>query len=325
MRPTTSRCRAWLDALADYLDDDLPPDERRRFEHHASVCPRCAALLATVRGDSPHCEGTFDVAEAVLAHTSGPACCVVERALAAGDESRPHAADPLVREHLAHCPPCRALEEALAWMVPLLPEMGEAQPDATFTADVLRATRACGSAPGRSRLTEWWKQATSAPLFQWQAAYVGAAFLVVLGGSPFTPAHGVRGLLAGAFARVEERLPGADALCEQLASRVSPVWAATGGRVRAPAESLVGEIVRRSRTAAGAADHVWSDIQVLTGALRDGEYALASEGVRLLRADAVSLWKAVRGGEVGAPFTGGGTGFEPRAPRTNTRSASATS
>lgn len=34
---------------SEYLDDELPPSGRRRVERHASVCPQCHELLASLR------------------------------------------------------------------------------------------------------------------------------------------------------------------------------------------------------------------------------------------------------------------------------------
>lgn len=35
--------------LSDYIDRELAPEERRRLEEHASVCPQCRRVLATLR------------------------------------------------------------------------------------------------------------------------------------------------------------------------------------------------------------------------------------------------------------------------------------
>ena len=34
---------------SEYLDGELPQAERKRVERHASVCPKCRALLASLR------------------------------------------------------------------------------------------------------------------------------------------------------------------------------------------------------------------------------------------------------------------------------------
>ncbi len=44
------REHGWTQArLSDYLDDDLPPEERRRVEAHVELCPECRRVLRTLR------------------------------------------------------------------------------------------------------------------------------------------------------------------------------------------------------------------------------------------------------------------------------------
>jgi anti-sigma factor RsiW len=38
-------CRELSEFLADYLADELGPDERLRFEEHLAECPECVAYL----------------------------------------------------------------------------------------------------------------------------------------------------------------------------------------------------------------------------------------------------------------------------------------
>ena len=35
--------------LSAYLDSELSPDDRRRLEAHAGICPECGRMLATLR------------------------------------------------------------------------------------------------------------------------------------------------------------------------------------------------------------------------------------------------------------------------------------
>lgn len=35
--------------LSAYLDGELSPDDRRRLEAHAGICPECGQMLATLR------------------------------------------------------------------------------------------------------------------------------------------------------------------------------------------------------------------------------------------------------------------------------------
>jgi anti-sigma factor RsiW len=39
----------WTDRLSEYLDGDLPAEERRAIESHLQACPACAAALADLR------------------------------------------------------------------------------------------------------------------------------------------------------------------------------------------------------------------------------------------------------------------------------------
>jgi anti-sigma factor RsiW len=42
-------CQELVNFLMDYLDGQLPPDQRRRFEEHLNVCPPCVAYVQNYR------------------------------------------------------------------------------------------------------------------------------------------------------------------------------------------------------------------------------------------------------------------------------------
>jgi anti-sigma factor RsiW len=42
-------CRELVEFLMAYLDDDLPPRQRRVFEEHLGLCPPCKNYLDTYR------------------------------------------------------------------------------------------------------------------------------------------------------------------------------------------------------------------------------------------------------------------------------------
>lgn len=42
-------CQELIDFLANYLDGQLPPEERQRFDEHLSVCGPCRRYLAEYR------------------------------------------------------------------------------------------------------------------------------------------------------------------------------------------------------------------------------------------------------------------------------------
>lgn len=42
-------CHEVIDFLGAWLDDELPPDVRRRFDEHVAVCPACVDYIETYR------------------------------------------------------------------------------------------------------------------------------------------------------------------------------------------------------------------------------------------------------------------------------------
>jgi anti-sigma factor RsiW len=42
-------CRELVEVITDYLDGDLAPPDRRRFEAHLEECPYCVTYLAQIR------------------------------------------------------------------------------------------------------------------------------------------------------------------------------------------------------------------------------------------------------------------------------------
>lgn len=47
--PGQMPCREFGDFLSAYLDDEMTPAERRRFEFHLAACPRCLTHLEEFR------------------------------------------------------------------------------------------------------------------------------------------------------------------------------------------------------------------------------------------------------------------------------------
>ena len=43
--PGDLACRELVELVTDYLEGALPPDERRRFELHLTLCPGCAVYV----------------------------------------------------------------------------------------------------------------------------------------------------------------------------------------------------------------------------------------------------------------------------------------
>jgi anti-sigma factor RsiW len=42
-------CQELVELVTEYLDGDLPPAERLKFEEHIAICPPCRAHLAQMR------------------------------------------------------------------------------------------------------------------------------------------------------------------------------------------------------------------------------------------------------------------------------------
>jgi len=43
------QCRAFVEAVTDYLEDAMPARERARFEYHMTQCDGCERYLAQIR------------------------------------------------------------------------------------------------------------------------------------------------------------------------------------------------------------------------------------------------------------------------------------
>ncbi len=292
MAPRMMTCRTWRDSLPDYLAESLSPEEVRAFEQHAASCEGCRRLLRAVRDGEPLPQ-TPDLTQEVLARTSGPSCRAVERWLTSQEERDDATYRAAVRAHLASCARCRALEEVLSWVTPLLPTMAEVPPGPRFVPAVVRATSGAPSRPHRRRRHRPWKL-VPAPLFQWQVAYVGAVLLVVIGTSPLSLTH--RADLLTVPLRPQPTVPrAAAALCATVQSLMKD------------SESTLSSIVEEmATTRAKAAD--WhrgleesvglfrSHIEGLVGATREGDLVAAASHASAVRDELARLIRVIRGG-----------------------------
>jgi anti-sigma factor RsiW len=43
------QCRAFVEAVTDYLEGAMPPRERARFEHHMTLCDGCERYFAQIQ------------------------------------------------------------------------------------------------------------------------------------------------------------------------------------------------------------------------------------------------------------------------------------
>ena len=42
-------CQDLVELVTDYIEDALPAEERRRFEHHLTCCPGCVTYVDQIR------------------------------------------------------------------------------------------------------------------------------------------------------------------------------------------------------------------------------------------------------------------------------------
>ncbi len=42
-------CQEIVEVVTDYVEDAMPPEDRRRFEHHLSYCPGCVTYVEQIR------------------------------------------------------------------------------------------------------------------------------------------------------------------------------------------------------------------------------------------------------------------------------------
>jgi anti-sigma factor RsiW len=52
-------CKEFVELVTDYLEDDLGPADRRRFERHMALCPGCEIYLRQVT-ETAHVVGRLE-------------------------------------------------------------------------------------------------------------------------------------------------------------------------------------------------------------------------------------------------------------------------
>ncbi len=180
-------CREFEDRLDVLQAGLLSREEEAYAEEHIRVCARCRALLAAVRGecDSLTPEAEEDLTTAIMSQTTGTACFEAENILCDSVDGVLGRDDQeILSLHLAHCRDCGSLAETLAELRRVLPEMATLEPDAQFTADVLRVVSAGRRPKSRLDLSGWWYRLIRRPRFAWEAAYVGTLLLLLALGNP---------------------------------------------------------------------------------------------------------------------------------------------
>ncbi len=250
--PHQRECQAWRERLADFLEGRLTSEDQRRMDQHLSRCLSCRDLLEVVRGKREvlSTEERESLTRRIVARTAGSACKRAHELLGARTDGSLEAPKrELLEEHLAHCSQCRLLADTLQWLLPELGEMREVQPDPWFVADVVRATRGVRRErfPWLARLKQWWERSLANPLFEWEAAYVGALLVVTMMGTPGPILHTVV-VQARVFAQSglialqrESSVP-LEVAQHRVTTLAEDVWSATGGSVASKTRGILGRL-----------------------------------------------------------------------------------
>ncbi|MBA4377978.1 MAG: hypothetical protein C0395_04900 [Gemmatimonas sp.] len=289
-----TRCTAWEALLDAYLDGALDGSDEAFFRSHAADCDRCRDLLRLVSADLPALAVEDEaprLADSVIAVTSGPACGRAEALLVTRPDGGLSADEALLLQaHLEHCPPCSDLARALDVALTTVRELAEPELDLAFTYDVLRATSATrarkrgGALPRLAdRLGAWWQGQAARPQFPWEVAFAATVVLVLLFGTPLSPA---RRAPARALAAVQ----------------ASPSWMIdTAGELTGVAGAGIGAVQqdvteRRNRTAPDRADFL-RHVREAGTALLNGDPGAAAARLRVAGGDLMQLWRDWRGEE----------------------------
>jgi hypothetical protein len=338
-----------LPALASRGSLDGPSAERTEALRHGATCDRCARLLAVARGELDLVEGVEAEAaiRTILQRTVGEACAAAESRLPAWADGILAAGDAdLLAGHLAHCPGCRTLAEALVMLRSELPVLAEADPGPGFAASVLALTSSSvdsvrrrtarttsGRAPARANSpsllddirevgSAWGRYGAAVmrrPRAALELAYGASLIFCLVVGSPATRVREVSSEMSALVSRVPSpRLIVASVVPENG-------WEGAAGSLR----GLVDKVEERApRGLWSRLVRAWRRTAATAAAVRDRGPVM---GQALLRLDLVSVWKEAelirqagkKGSEPADPAvrpandrgmaTPGGTGNDPAA------------
>ncbi|MCP4546329.1 MAG: zf-HC2 domain-containing protein [bacterium] len=302
-------CREWERLLDDFVDGLLSAEDRRGAEEHLAECADCAELYEVVKRNRAvlSIRDDDELTDRILKETCGSPC---ERAhellLQRLDDTELNAVDSdLLAKHMGHCSPCTVLAADLAWLGETLPVMAEIEPDAAFTADVLRATAEIDEKMREPQvplfdsilenLKARWQKLYLRPRFSLEAAYVSLIVLVLLCGTPISPLRNAppRALAlvqGGPDALIATLGPDAAVVVDTAKRRARVVWSYSGQIVVGSFNSLSEDIgVRRQRVAPA-----WQDLQEHTDDLGSAIAELDVPGMSIslgeMGRDLKSVW-----------------------------------
>ena len=286
----TMNCERWDVIVDGFLTGTLTADAETRFLDHAAHCERCGELLKLVTADLPELGDPVvstapDLTSSVLAVTSGPACERAEALLGRrSDGSLTERDAGLLEDHLGHCVDCTELARTLAWVLPVVGEMAEPELDLAFTYDVLRETvryrerkRSGGFRRLGDRIEAWWEGQIRRPQFVMEVAFAATVVLVILFGTPLSPARETPG----------KALEVVKASPEWALERASEALGVVGGLI----EDVNTDIsARRNRTAPDRSD-IKRHGQELGSSLLSAEFEDASTELGVVRDDIEKMWR----------------------------------
>lgn len=283
-------CEHWRDLLDAHLAGTLAAEDLGPFLDHLDDCEACRELHALVAADLPELTDVDapDLTGGVLGATSGSACGRAEALIGARtDGALTETEGRLLDAHLEHCPTCAELASTLSWVLSSLEQLAAPELDTAYTYDVLRATssararKRAGLLPRFGDRTQaWWSQQIQRPQFVWEAAFAATVALVLVFGTPVSPA---REAPARAL-RAVQASPGwvVDAIHELVGD--------AGEGIVDLKEELDD---KRNRTAPDRSDLRRHGAK-LGESLLQGDLSGASDGLQVVRDDLSKLWETWR-------------------------------
>ena len=237
-------CNTFERRLAAYEAGDLSESDRRLADLHLRDCEDCRFLLADLAVWSRESPGSrYDLSKSILAKTTGSSCRPAISLLCGFVDEE---LDPLDRElvagHLKNCEGCAHLCAVLIEMKTALPALADIAPDSGFAHDVLQETRGLKNRRDSllGKALSFLAEQVQRPRFSFEAAYLATLLLVVVFGTPISPARRAGPELLAAF-------QGEKGLVALAGDRASS-WRDSAGRSWATIQAVSGR-VRNTATA----------------------------------------------------------------------------
>ena len=178
-------CREFHSRVREYLLGDLREPHFGAFVEHEATCPACRTLAIERAIDLEPLALSFTPSsreedrERIRARTEGRDCRWIEIRMAeALEDSLARSVEVLVREHVADCPSCQRMRDALQALPEYYASIPQIRTERAFTREVL--ARTIGPRPG---ILEVFRALWRRPEAVWEAAMACALLAAVLFGS----------------------------------------------------------------------------------------------------------------------------------------------